>query len=101
VSCAAERLRSSVRFWSPRSRSSGTAQGHLVGGELRASALASLAFSGVNQAPGGLPFLLGIHIMDAREIERVIVPEPGTLPLAGSGLAVLALVAARRRRARR
>lgn len=65
------------------------AANHLVGTSLRAAALVPKTIF--------LDVLYGLRFTTAREIDRHLVPEPGSLPLASGGLGVLALLAARRR----
>lgn len=69
------------------------AASHLVGTSLRAAAFVPKIIQ--------LDLLYGLRLVTAREIDRHLVPEPGSLPLAAGGFVGLALLAARRRRAHR
>jgi hypothetical protein len=64
------------------------APGHLVGGALQQMALISQGVVRTAAQNGFVP--IGIHIANAQEIARTVIPEPSSLPLAASGLALLA-----------
>jgi hypothetical protein len=77
-----------------------SASNHLVGGALRASALVPHTFR-IGGGGAGSGLTASLLVSSATEIERHVVPEPGSVSTTLGGLAALALVSARRRRARR